>query len=165
MSVPVCMSVMCFRIFKRGERERDVLPTQCWICVCMCVCVCVCSSMREYIKRERDRQRKRKAKKTYHYYHQFHTQTWEIRPFLKHYSISQWLPSLHLQPCMSIYVRALKFWVCHHSGVIISNNYLEHFENTYATTTRLGNFSFDPPSSLMSSLDVMTYPAVPDVRE
>ena len=164
MSVPVCMSVMCFRIFKRGEKERDVLPTQCTLDLCMYVCVCVCACVRvcENTSRERERQRKRKAKKTYHYYHQFHTQTWEIRPFLKHYSISQWLPSLHLQPCMSIYVRALKFWVCHHSGVIDN---LEHFENTYATTTRLGNFSFDPPSSLMSSLDVMTYPAVPDVRE
>ena len=55
------MSVMCFRIFKRGEKEHDVLPTQCTLdlCMCVCVCVCVCSSMREYIKRERETEKEK----------------------------------------------------------------------------------------------------------
>ena len=56
MSVPVCMSVMCFRIFKRGEKERDVLPTQCTLDLRMYVCVCVRVFEYARIHQERERQ-------------------------------------------------------------------------------------------------------------
>ena len=66
MSVPVCMSVMCFRIFKRGEKERDVLPTQCTLDLRMYVCVCVrvFEYARIHQERERDREREKRRKHT-----------------------------------------------------------------------------------------------------